>query len=83
MRKAHKKIQGIFPIASVYQFHMPTYPSGHWLFGFASKALHPIKDIQVEEWNKFGLKTKYYNTDLHIGAFALPTYVKESLTRDL
>lgn len=82
MRKAHKKIKGIFPIASVYQFHMPTYPSGHWLFGFASKALHPIKDIQVDAWDKFGLKTKYYNTDLHVGAFALPTFVKESLDRD-
>ncbi|MEG0440064.1 MAG: spermidine synthase, partial [Solibacillus sp.] len=68
--------------ASVYQFHMPTYPSGHWLFGFASKALHPIKDIQVEAWDKFGLKTNYYNTDLHVGAFALPTFVKEALDRD-
>lgn len=77
-----KKIKSIFPIASVYQFHMPTYPSGHWLFGFASKALHPIKDIQVDAWDKFALKTKYYNTDLHVGAFALPTFVKESLDRD-
>lgn len=82
MRKAHKKIKNIFPIASVYQFHMPTYPSGHWLFGFASKALHPTKDIQAEAWEKFGLKTKYYNTDLHVGAFALPTFVKEALERE-
>ncbi|MFE3575490.1 polyamine aminopropyltransferase [Lysinibacillus sp. NPDC059133] len=82
MRKAHKKIKDIFPIASVYQFHMPTYPSGHWLFGFASKVLHPIKDIQVDAWDKFALKTNYYNTDLHVGAFALPTFVKEALDRD-
>lgn len=82
MQKAHKKIKSIFPIASVYQFHMPTYPSGHWLFGFASKELHPIQDIQVGAWEKFGLKTKYYNTDLHVGAFALPTYVKEKLNRN-
>lgn len=81
MKKAHTKIKGIFPIASVYQFHMPTYPSGHWLFGFASKALHPIKDIQADQWNALGLKTKYYNTDLHVGAFALPTFVKEELNR--
>lgn len=81
MKKAHQKIKGIFPIASVYQFHMPTYPSGHWLFGFASKALHPIKDIQTDKWTKFGLKTKYYNTDLHVGAFALPTFVREELER--
>lgn len=81
MKKAHQKIKGIFPIASVYQFHMPTYPSGHWLFGFASKQLHPIQQLQAEKWSQFGLKTKYYNTDLHVGAFALPTFVREELER--
>jgi len=79
MKRAHAKIANIFPIAEVYQAHIPTYPSGHWLFGFASKALHPVKDIQVDSWNELGLATKYYNTDLHVGAFALPTYVKEML----
>jgi spermidine synthase len=79
MKRAHKKIVNTFPIARVYQFHMPTYPSGHWLFGFASKKFDPIKDFKPEEWKKFGLKTKYYNTDLHTAAFALPTYVKEQL----
>ena len=82
MRRAHKKIKAIFPIAKVYQYHMPTYPSGHWLFGFASKTYDPVKDLQTDEWKKFGLKTKYYNTDVHVGAFCLPTYVKEQLEQD-
>ncbi|TCT16712.1 spermidine synthase [Natranaerovirga pectinivora] len=82
MKKAHSKLKEIFPISKVYQFHMPTYPSGHWLFGFASKSFDPIKDIKKDEWNKFGLKTKYYNTDLHVGCFALPTYVKEMLDKN-
>ncbi|WP_105619634.1 polyamine aminopropyltransferase [Vallitalea okinawensis] len=79
MKRAHKKIKDLFPISKVYQFHMPTYPSGHWLFGFASKALDPIEDVKFDEWRKFALKTKYYNEDLHIGCFALPTFVKEML----
>lgn len=79
MSRAHKKIKNIFPIAKAYQYHMPTYPSGHWLFGFASKQLDPIKDLDKEKWNSLGIKTKYYNTDIHVGAFALPTYVKEML----
>lgn len=79
MKRSHKKIENIFPISKVYQFHMPTYPSGHWLFGFASKALNPIEDFKPEQWKAFGIKTKYYNTDLHKGAFALPTYVNEML----
>ncbi|MBE6022857.1 MAG: polyamine aminopropyltransferase [Cellulosilyticum sp.] len=79
MRRSHSKIKATFPIAEVYQFHMPTYPSGHWLFGFASKKYDPIKDLQAERWNAFGLYTHYYNTNLHKGAFMLPTYVKEGL----
>jgi spermidine synthase len=81
MKKAHKKIKDIFPITNVYQYHMPTYPSGHWLFGFASKTLDPIKDLKKEAWTDFGLQTKYYNTDLHVGAFSLPNYVREALIR--
>jgi len=77
LSRSTSKIRNIFPIAKVYQFHMPTYPSGHWLFGFASKKLDPIKDYKPDEWNNLGIKTKYYNTDLHVGCFMLPTYVKE------
>jgi spermidine synthase len=79
MVRATSKIRDIFPISEVYQFHIPTYPSGHWLFGFASKKLHPINDLKADKWNALGIKTKYYNTDIHVGAFALPTYVKEMI----
>ncbi len=79
MKRAHKKIKELFPISEVYQLHIPTYPSGHWLFGFASKKYHPILDLQKEKWEQLNLKTNYYNTDLHVGCFALPTYIKEML----
>ena len=79
MRLAHKKIADFFPIVRVYQAHIPTYPSGHWLFGFASKKFDPIKDLDADAWNKRGLKTRYYNTELHKGSFALPNYVLEAL----
>lgn len=81
MQRSHKLIKSIFPISKVYQAHIPTYPSGHWCFGFASRGLDPIKDLKAEEWKKFNLETKYYNTDLHVGAFYLPTYVKELLEK--
>ena len=79
MIRAHKRIKETFPICKVYQAHIPTYPSGHWLFGFASKTLDPIEDLDGDRWNNLGLKTKYYNTELHKGAFAIPNYVKELL----
>jgi spermidine synthase len=79
MIKAHAKLKNIFDICKVYQYHMPTYASGHWLFGFASKVYDPIADHKREEWERLGLKTKYYNSDIHVGSFALPTYVKDKL----
>lgn len=76
MKRAHKRIREFFPICRVYQAHIPTYPSGHWLFGFASKKLDPLTDMDAEAWNGLGLKTRYYNTDLHKGCFAVPNYVR-------
>lgn len=81
-QRAHKRIVESFPISRVYQVHIPTYPSGHWLFGFASKKYHPVKDLNAAKWNMLGINTKYYTSKLHKGAFALPTYVEE-LLRDV
>ena len=78
MQRAHKRIKEFFSVCRVYQAHIPTYPSGHWLFGFASKAIDPLT-ADIEKWNSLGLKTRYYNTDLHKGCFAIPNYVKELL----
>ena len=75
MQRAHKRIVKNFPISRVYQAHIPTYPSGHWLFGFASKRYHPVGDLDETKWNALNLTTNYYNTKLHAGAFALPNYV--------
>ena len=49
------------------------------LFGVASKKRHPVKDVNWVRWNALGLKTRYYNTQLHAGAFALPNYGEEML----
>ena len=82
MQQAHRCIAQSFPVCRVYQAHIPTYPSGHWLFGFASKKYHPVADLNAAAWNLRGIGTNYYNTKLHAGAFALPNYV-ERLLRDV
>ncbi|BCI60550.1 polyamine aminopropyltransferase [[Clostridium] leptum] len=78
MQRAHYRIRECFPLSRVYQAHIPTYPSGHWLFGFASKGIDPLK-ANLSQWEKLELTTRYYNTDIHKGSFALPTYVKDLL----
>lgn len=79
MQRSHKRIVNTFPISRVYQAHIPSFAAGYWLFGFASKKYHPIDDLDAEEWNALHLKTKYYTTRLHKGAFYLPAFLEEML----
>lgn len=79
MQRSHKRIVSTFPISRVYQAHIPTYAAGYWLFGFASKKYHPIDDLNAEKWNDLHLRTKYYTTRLHKGAFYLPAFLEEML----
>ena len=82
VRDAHRHIAVEFPVSTVYQCHIPSYPSGHWLFGFASKKYHPIGNLDEARWNKLRINTRYYNTALHRGAFALPNYVLDILKEE-
>ena len=81
-RSMHNKVYRSFPISHVYQAHIPTCTSGYWMFGFASKKYHPIEDFDPVRWNARGLKTEYYTTNLHIGAFMLPKYVEDILEQE-
>ena len=81
MQRAHARIVASFPIAKVYQAQIPTYPSGYWLFGFSSKTIHPIRDVDFDSWKKLGIETKYYNPNLHRGSFTLPSYVEKILRK--
>ena len=67
------------PISKVYQAHIPTFAAGYWLFGFASKKYHPINDMDSDAWNSLNMRTRYYTTRLHVGAFYLPAFLEEML----
>ncbi len=79
MKRAHKRIVESFDISRVYQAHIPTYAAGYWLFGFASKKYHPIEDLNAEKWLALNLRTEYYTTKLHKGAFYLPAFLERML----
>lgn len=81
-QRMHKRIIESFPISKIYQAHIPSYPSGHWLFGFASKKYHPLNDLDGVTWTLKGIPTRYYLPRLHQGMFALPAYV-EDLVKDV
>ena len=81
-RSMHRKAFRSFPISRTPPAHIPTCPSGYWLFGFASKKYHPIKDFKPKEWNGLKIETWYYTTHLHMGAFMLPKYVEDLLEEE-
>ena len=78
-RVMHRKASHSFPVSRVYQAHIPTYAAGYWLFGFASKKYHPLDDLDAEKWQALNLKTNYYTTRLHKGAFYLPAFLERLL----
>lgn len=80
MKRAYQRMREIFPVCRIYQAQIPSYPSGNWVFGFASKGLDPVSDLQSTKWKALGLKTRYYNTDVHVGSFAIPNYIRDMLT---
>jgi spermidine synthase len=83
MQRSFKRIHSSFPVARAYQAHVSTYPGGFWLLGYGSKGLHPINDLKAENWRALGHKTRYYNTKLHAGAFAMPNHVLKMLNEAL
>lgn len=78
IRDAYCQLESIFPLAYLYLASIPTYPSGLWSFILASKEHDPLK-IQVPRCPLE--KTRYYCAEVHRGAFALPLFVRELLTK--
>lgn len=85
VQRTYARTSHFFPITELYQAHVPTYPSGHWLFGFSSKKYHPIKDLDEKRWLSYGIADEmdYYNTAIHKGAFALPNYVLDLIGKKI
>ncbi len=61
-------------------FHATTYPSGMWSLMLASKKLvNPKIDLDRQKTSEFvrSKQLKYYNEDIHSGAFCLPNFVRD------
>ena len=47
-----------------------------------SRVYQALTDLNVERWKARGIKTWYYTTNLHKGAFMLPKYVEDMLEEE-
>ncbi len=80
MQRSHKRIASTLFRSAVFTRHTFRHSQqGYWLFGFASKKYHPVDDLDAEAWNALNLRTRYYTTRLHKGAFYLPAFLEEML----
>ena len=71
----------VFPVVDAYLFNNLTYPGGLWAFTYASKGLRPVKDFRPARVRAAKLPLRWYNADVHAGAFALPGFLRKSLGR--
>ncbi len=76
-------LKSLFPITQIYNYSNMTYPGGIWSFAFASKGLHPLRDLGVsmsgKSWSSLQLGCSYYNPEIHQAAFCHPQFMKEAL----
>jgi len=80
-KNIYQNLRGVFPLVEMYQAFIPTYPSGFWSFAFASKIYHPITDFDHDRSAQRKFHSRYYNEDLHLGAFMLPTFARENIAK--
>ncbi|MEE4252935.1 MAG: polyamine aminopropyltransferase [Desulfuromusa sp.] len=78
-KSMYQNLRAVFPIVEMYQAFIPTYPSGFWSFAFASKKYHPVNDFDHDRASQRNFETRYYNEDLHRGAFMLPTFARDNI----
>lgn len=77
-----RTVASVFPINEVYMTSVPSYAAGYLLFGFSSKQIDPLLDLDIALWSNKNITTHFYNPMIHQGAFYLPTYIKEFLEHE-
>lgn len=77
LRKKRVFLKELFSIALYYLGPVPTYPGGLWCYAFLSDRVDPRKDLG----KNVPRKLKYYNSDVHHGAFALPEFMRDRRRR--
>jgi len=75
-KNTYNNLNSIFPLVKVYLADIPTYVSGPWSFTVGSRKYDPVEICPEGELHQ-GLK--YYNKNIHQGAFALPSYIETIL----
>ena len=77
-----KRMRKVFPATALAVAPVPTYVGGFFTFAFGATASTPLRRSRrfaAERIHALGLKTRYYNEEIHTACFALPNHIKELL----
>ena len=78
------RMRGLFADWHFYQAAIPTYIGGAMTFawGATNTAYRklPLETLR-QRFAGSGILTRYYNPEVHIGAFALPQYVLQAVNK--
>ena len=78
------RLRSLFPDWHFYQAAVPTYIGGAMTFawGATDTAYRKLsREILQQRFAGSGIITRYYNPEIHIGAFALPQYVLQAVNK--
>lgn len=78
------RMNGLFADWHFYQAAVPTYIGGAMTFAWGSTDSQHRKislDTLRQRFAGSGIVTHYYNPEVHIGAFALPQYVLQAISK--
>ena len=78
------RLRSLFPDWHFYQAAVPTYIGGAMTFAWGSTntAYRQLsRETLCQRFAGSGIVTRYYNPEIHIGAFALPQYVLQAINK--
>jgi spermidine synthase len=78
------RMNGLFADWHFYQAAVPTYIGGAMTFAWGSTDSQHRKislDTLHQRFVGSGIVTRYYNPEVHLGAFALPQYVLQAISK--
>lgn len=89
LRTCSALLRAGFTNTGLYRQNVPTYVGGDMCFVWASNletypgGITDLKHIAVDDVSETNIPTKYYNKDVHYGAFAMPQEFKVKLNEVL
>ena len=82
MRGSARAFANLFRNWGFYVAPVPAYYGGHMAFGWASNGINLALGLDdFARKRAAALDTRYYNSDVHKAAFALPAYIRDLIMK--